>query len=118
MRSQAAVTISRSPIALSIEPKPPDLWHEMPSGRAAAGCYVRNILFSFVFSRPAGLFALRAHPFGVALKGDQRRGGAVEPAFLCRRFEFTPTDYLSRRKSLAYFLSFLIRGNTLFRAHR
>jgi FPC/CPF motif-containing protein YcgG len=26
-----------------------------------------------------GLFALRAHPFGVALKGDRRRCGVVEP---------------------------------------
>ncbi len=33
-----------------------------------------------ILVRPDGLFALRAHPVGVALKGDQRRGGAVEPA--------------------------------------
>src|SRR3984957_3410489 len=31
-----------------------------------------------------GLFALRAHPFGVALKGYRRRRGVVEPACLCR----------------------------------
>jgi hypothetical protein len=44
---------------------------------------------NFFEKMPAeGLFALRAHPFGVALKGDRRRCAASSnPACLCRGFD-------------------------------
>jgi len=53
---------------------------------------------------PDGLFGAARLTLRVALRAiNFACGEVVEPAFLCRRFEFTPTDYLSRRKSLAYF---------------